>query len=92
MRDIIEKIKIILLKDWDPIGVNINLFLADEYDSYILQIYNWLKDDISVNELAQNLYKIETEYMSLNGDYSKCHKVAEKLIRLKTTNKNNQMS
>jgi hypothetical protein len=39
-RNSFEKIRKILLKDWDPIGIEDCVDAQDEYDSYIPEIYN----------------------------------------------------
>ncbi len=39
-RNSFEKIRKILLKDWDPIGIGDCVEAQDEYDSYIPEIYN----------------------------------------------------
>lgn len=48
---ILKTIRQILLKDWDPFGVGLNLNLADEYDRYVPRIYRMLKSDSPESKL-----------------------------------------
>lgn len=65
-RDIQNRIRMVLLEDWDPIGVAGVPEAQDEYDSYIGPIYRLLASDASVEQLAQHLQEIETTQMGLS--------------------------
>jgi hypothetical protein len=60
-----EKIRPVLMAEWDPIGVNDVPEAADEYDGYIGGIYALLRDGASDERIAQHLSEIETKTMGL---------------------------
>jgi len=60
-----EKIRPVLMEEWDPIGVNDVPEAADEYDGYIGGIYALLRDGASDERIAQHLSEIETKTMGL---------------------------
>jgi hypothetical protein len=60
-----EKIRPVLMEEWDPIGVNDVPEAADEYDGYIGGIYVLLRDGASDEQIAQHLSEIETKTMGL---------------------------
>ena len=63
----LEKIKQLLWKVWDPIGVSeFDGWLSDEYDSYAVHIFSMLNDGASVQELTAYLLWAETENMGLS--------------------------
>lgn len=58
----VDSIRVILLKDWDPLGVGDNPNLADEYDSYIPAILRLLDSHCTVEQLEQYLLGIEKNW------------------------------
>ncbi len=50
-----EKIHLILIKEWDPIGVGYEPYAQDEYDSYIPTIYRLLSEGADEYKIAQHL-------------------------------------
>ena len=58
-------IREILLKEWDPIGVNDIPEAQDEYDSYVGGVEGLLLRGASVDEIAAHLARIEGEQMGL---------------------------
>jgi hypothetical protein len=64
-REIQDRIRQVLLHDWDPIGVADEPQAQDEYDSYVGAIYRLLASRASEQEIADHLGKIETEGMEL---------------------------
>ncbi len=73
-------IRNVLFNAWDPIGVNSNSKLSDEYDSYIAGIYRLLVDGAKHEALASHLTEIETA-MGLPGctDHARLLIIVEKL-------------
>lgn len=61
-------IRLILLVDWDPIGVFGHPKAMDEYDSYAIEVYDLLVSDASQEELVTCLRQIEREYMESGGN------------------------
>ncbi len=61
-------IRLILLVDWDPIGIFGHAKAMDEYDSYSIGIYDLLISDASQEELVAHLRQIEKERMEVRGN------------------------
>lgn len=77
-----QRIKGILLQDWDPIGVQAIPEAQDEYDSYISPIYSMLVAHKPNNEVFEYLLWIEGEHMGLTVDHQAAQFVAAKLVNL----------
>ncbi len=81
--DLFYKVRAILLKYWDPIGISDIPEANDEYDIYIHELCNMLKNK-EINKICNYLYKIEKSRMGLNPLSEKQHNlIAKKLIELK---------
>ncbi len=61
-------IRLILLVDWDPIGVLGHPKAMDEYDSYAVGVYDLLSSDASEQELVDHLRRIEVERMGVGSN------------------------
>ena len=61
-----EQIRTILLRDWDPLGVEDNKNLSDEYDFCIPIIQNMIEEGATENEIAQYLISIDIEWGGSN--------------------------
>jgi hypothetical protein len=82
-RQIQRAIAEVLLRDWDPIGINDVPEAADEYDSYVGQIYRMLASGASADSIAQHLVSIEVSRMGLGSiDADRLLPIAEKLLSL----------
>lgn len=80
-KNIAREVRPILMKYWDPIGVEGIPSAADEYDDYIHQVIKILLGDRhSKVELINYLMKIEKEEMGLNGDRRRARQAANKLF------------
>ena len=77
-----EKIRQVLMQQWDPIGIANEPMAQDEYDSYIPVICRMLVTNQGKQAIADHLHQIETDYMELHGDYNQCMKTAEALLAL----------
>ncbi len=75
-----KRIDEILWGDWDPIGVNYNENIRNEYQSYVPQAFRLAHDDSEVSEIALYLNRIVTEKMGLQSNFEHCTKIA-KLIK-----------
>ena len=64
-RDVQERIRQVLLRGWDPIGVAEEPGAQDEYDSYVGAVYRLLASNASEQQIAAHLGEIEAEYMGL---------------------------
>ena len=73
----------VLFKDWDPIGVNTNSNLSDEYNSYIAPVYRILVGNRSEEALIDYLFKTEHETIGCGSkDREMLRPVARKLLAL----------
>ena len=82
---IMNKIQKILLKEWDPIGIQDIPEAQDEYDSYIPSIYQIIQSKKTERELFDYLWWIETEHMGLSGNRRYTQTIAHKLFELSET-------
>jgi hypothetical protein len=64
-RTIQESIRDVLLRDWDPIGINDVPEAQDEYDSYIGGVYRLLASHCSADQIVDHLAAIESQAMEL---------------------------
>ncbi len=81
--EIQESIRQILFLDWDPIGVNNNAKLADEYDSYIAPVYRILSGSRSEDELIELLFRTEHDQIGTGCESpEQLRPVARKLLAL----------
>jgi len=62
------RVREVLMRDWDPIGVSDVPEAADEYDRYVGEVYVMLMDQrASVEAIADHLYRTSTEHMGLSS-------------------------
>jgi hypothetical protein len=80
--DLLTAVKAVLLKEWDPIGINDVPTVRDEYDSYAPEITRALQGRATAKVLATRLLQLETEVMGLKGDPERAERVARALLRL----------
>lgn len=79
-----RKIREVLLKEWDPIGIQDIPEAQDEYDDYVRDVYSILIFRKPVSEMLEYLLWLETEHMGLTADKQRAQSIAEKLIALNT--------
>ncbi|MFY0604442.1 MAG: hypothetical protein JXQ93_10855 [Flavobacteriaceae bacterium] len=80
-KDLIYKaINEILLKEWDPIGLN--SFPKDEYSGYVPTIYKKMKNGTNLKGLSDLLLKIESTSLGVVEDVQRCDIAAEKLLKI----------
>ena len=77
--DLNAKVGVILLSDWDPIGIRDVPQTADEYDAYAAPVARMIAEERSEAELTAYLLEIETEIFGLVGDTERARRVAAKL-------------
>ncbi|HTR36392.1 MAG TPA: hypothetical protein VMH80_10845 [Bryobacteraceae bacterium] len=65
IRDIQDRIRRVLMREWDPIGVDGVAEAADEYDSYIGGIYGLISRGASAVEISAHLRKLEIDEMGM---------------------------
>jgi len=71
-----------LFQEWDPIGVNNNPLLVDEYDSYIPSIYRILSGSRSPEELISVLSEVERKLGLSSHSASELRSIAASLLTL----------
>lgn len=79
----IKRISEILLQDWDPIGINDEVAVRDEYDAYAAEIARMLASGVSASGLAQYLVRVETEGLGLRAQPERAHAVAQMLMSVR---------
>ena len=77
IQEITQRIREILMRDWDPIGVPD--LPADEYDTYIGGIYGLIVRGSTVDEIERHLRAIEVERIERPIPDSQRIKVANSL-------------
>jgi hypothetical protein len=75
----VDKIRRILMTEWDPIGCGVP---DDEYDSYIPKIYQLIQKQVSVDDLARHLTGLVTASMGLAAQHHRDRRIAENLLKL----------
>ena len=81
-----DSIRQVLFRDWDPIGVNDNPQLVDEYDSYIAPVYRILSGSRSEDDLIECLYRTEHDQIGTGCEsLEQLRPVARKLLALDVT-------
>ncbi len=81
-RALYVKVGTILLKEWDPIGIQNIPEAQDEYNAYIFSICELLISGKSENEIFNCLWWIETEHMGLPGNKQHTKIISKKLAGL----------
>ena len=66
-REIQERIRQVLLHDWDPIGVKDIPEADDEYDGYVGGVYRLLARRATAQEVVEHLLEMETKNMGLSS-------------------------
>jgi hypothetical protein len=85
-KELYERIKVILWKDWDPIGVNDGVTERDdEYDGYAPSVFQLVIENKDVFKISNHLYELERVSMGINSSKtsSRNKDVAEKIIKAK---------
>ena len=84
--EIQDSIRQVLFRDWDPIGVNDNPKLADEYDNYVGPVYRILAGSRSEDDLIGFLYRTEHDKIGMGcKSPDQLRPVARKLLALDMT-------
>ena len=82
MKELHARVREILLRQWDPIGVADVPAAQDEYDSYVGEIASAVRTGHSASEIADHLVLIETDEMGLFGDRDRALGVDDVLTHL----------
>jgi len=82
-KELISGVRNILFSEWDPVGVNDNPNLQDEYDRYIGRIIQMLSEDSSIHDLVKLLKDIEVNEIGCSTSDAIVFNTAKKLLKLK---------
>lgn len=66
LKRLYQQICEVLFRDWDPIGINANTLVADEYDSHAPAIYHLLTAGADQTKIAAHLRRLRTIAMGLS--------------------------
>lgn len=77
-----QRIDEVLYYEWDPIGVSDEPCARAEYSSYTMTILKYVLTE-DLNQIANQLSKIETDSMGLTSDKDRNLKVAQRLLDYK---------
>jgi hypothetical protein len=77
-----DKIRELLVREWDPIGVRDVSSAQDEYDAYVGSVARLLVSGASVEKIAAHLLAIETDVLGLTPDPDAAYRVASMLANL----------
>ena len=81
-REIQDSIREVLIRDWDPIGVQDVPEAQDEYDGYIGGVYRLLASSASEDAIAMHLASVERDAMGLFTTAEALLPVARRLRQL----------
>lgn len=79
---VIDKVRDVLINDWDPLEIRENSNLRDEYDAYIGRILSAISSNATVTEITEILARIEEDDMGLVPDRKSLIDVSLKLLSL----------
>lgn len=72
----------ILLKEWDPLGIQRIPTMRDEYDDYLPNIFRMIRQNSSESEIFEYLWWIEQKVIEKKGVKEKTLRVAALLKKL----------
>lgn len=78
-REIQDRIRRILLEDWDPLGLR-GVAPSDEYDSYISGVYRLLASGASCEQVAEHLAELERGPMGSSTATAACNMTAARKL------------
>ena len=81
----IERVRMVLLSQWDPLGVGDNPRLKSEYDSYVLSILELILKKAGRDQIATRLREIRCNDISLPENNVEDEKAASCLLELDLT-------
>jgi hypothetical protein len=78
-----NKVRQVLLRVWDPVGIADQDEAQDEYDAYVGQVYKRLVRDEPEDALFEYLWWLETECMGFIGDRGRTESTVAALLKLR---------
>jgi hypothetical protein len=83
VKDLMKLVEVVLLREWDPIGIAEEPAAQDEYDSYAPGVARLILSGASGEAIADHLLSIEREWMGLRGNDAVARRVSELLLGLR---------
>lgn len=77
-----KKIRAILLREWDPLGVKAFKDAEDTYDGYADELADLLLGDATKEEVHEYLWDLETVTLKAKGDKRTAERVVDLLMKL----------
>lgn len=74
---VVNEIDNLLLKKWDPIGIQNIPEAKDEYSQYAIDLYKIIQSSGSCESLFEYLWEVETQNMGLKGNKARTKEFAE---------------
>jgi hypothetical protein len=66
-KELWQAVKEILFREWDPIGINSNPALSDEYDSYVSAIVRLLQAEADEYKIAEHLCNLQRVSLGMSS-------------------------
>ena len=66
-KELLQAVKEVLFREWDPIGVNSNPACSDEYDSYASGIDRLLQAEADEYKIAEHLRNLQRVNMGMSS-------------------------
>ena len=80
---LLNAVREVLFREWNPIGVSDNELCSNEYDSYAPTICQWLRDGVDEYRLTSHLNELQRNGMGMSSiDEELDRKIARRLIAL----------
>jgi hypothetical protein len=76
-----QKLRRLLMKHWDPIGVKNAPEAADEYDGYRAGVMQLLRSGASGESIAAHLSRVEQEGLGFRTTPKQLRPVGERIVR-----------
>ncbi|MBB4034364.1 hypothetical protein GGR21_000249 [Dysgonomonas hofstadii] len=81
-KKIYDAIDLILWEDWDPIGINDNENIRDEYQGYTPLIFRLKMQGADEVKISKYLFELAWENMGMTSDMEHCRFVAHKIFEI----------
>ena len=83
IKELLQAVKEVLFREWDPIGVNSNPARSGEYDSYASGIVRLLQAEADEYKITEHLRSLQRVSMGLSSANEKRdRRIARRLISL----------
>lgn len=77
-----KKIRAVLLREWDPLGIKAFKDAQETYDGYADELADLLLGDATKEEVADYLWDLETQTLRKHGDKATADRVVEQIMKI----------